>query len=115
MKELRNSLRPLDAQFSVEKKTLFDSVAHRTFPGSLGIAYGYGDAFATAKAVFQFAKKNPMMKLYGAFMGEEFMDDAKLMEIAKLPTKEVLIGRLVGMLSYPMRSLAVVLSQIKHE
>lgn len=115
MKELRRSLLPLDAQYSVEKKTLLDRVTHQTFDGSLGVAYGYGDPFATAKAVYQFAKKNPLMKLYGAFMGEEFVDEPHLVEIAKMPTKEVLIGRLVGMLSYPMRSLAVVLSQIKHE
>ena len=112
MKELRASLRPLDAQYSVEKKTLFDRAAHQSFPGSLGVAYGYGDPFAIAKALYQFAKKNPVFRLYGALMGSDFMDEEKFLEMAKLPDKEVLIGRLVGMLSYPIRGLAVALDQI---
>ena len=115
MKELRKTLRPLDAEYTVEKKTIFDRAAHQNFPGSLGVAYSYGDPFAVAKALWQFAKKHSALKLFGALMGSEFVDEARLVEWAKLPAKEVLISRLVGMLSYPMRSLAVVLNQIKHE
>ena len=112
MKELRKNLGPLDVEYTVEKKTIFDRVVHQTFPGSLGVAYGYGDPFAVAKALYQFAKKNAALKLYGAYLGNEFMNETQLLEMAKLPTKEVLIGRLVGMLSYPIHGLAVVLDQI---
>ena len=43
----------------------------------------------------------------GKFLGKE-----GFLEIAKMPSKEVLIGRLLGMLTYPMRGLAVVLDEI---
>ncbi len=120
MKELRKSLRPLNSEYEVTKKTVLDKAltseqkASQIFlnQGSIGVAYGYGDPFGVAKALYQFAKKNTALKLYGAYLGSEFMDEAQLLEMAKLPSKEVLIGRLVGMLSYPMRSLAVVLDQI---
>lgn len=115
MKELRKSLRPLDAEYTVEKKTVFSRAVKQDVPGSLGVTYGYGDPYGTAKALYQFAKKNPVLKLFGGLMGDTVLDEAMVLEMAKMPTKEVLIGRLVGMLSYPMRSLAVVLSQIKHE
>ncbi|MEK7615983.1 MAG: 50S ribosomal protein L10 [Patescibacteria group bacterium] len=115
MKELRNSLRPLDAEYSVEKKTIFSRIIEQEIPGSLGVTYGYGDPYAVAKALYQFAKKNPIMQLFGGRMGDTVLDEAMVKEMALMPSKEVLIGRLVGMLSYPMRSLAVVLSQIKHE
>ncbi len=120
MKDLRKSLRPLDSEYEVTKKTVLDKAltsdqkASRIFtnPGSIGVAYGYGDPFGVAKALYQFAKKNAALKLYGAYLGSEFLDEAQFLEMAKLPTKEVLIGRLVGMLSYPIRGLAVVLDQI---
>lgn len=115
MRELRKSLKPLDAEYTVEKKTLLDRAVHQTFPGSLGVTYGYGDPYAIAKALYQFAKKNPVLKLFGGLMGDTALDEAMVLEMAMMPTKEVLLGRLVGMLSYPMRSLAIVLSQIKHE
>ncbi|MEK7583191.1 MAG: 50S ribosomal protein L10 [Patescibacteria group bacterium] len=120
MKDLRKSLRPLDSEYEVTKKTVLDKALTSdqkashifTNPGSIGVAYGYGDPFAIAKALYQFAKKNAALKLYGAYLGSEFMDEAHLMEMAMLPSKEVLIGRLVGMLSYPIRGLVVTLDQI---
>ena len=120
MRELRKSLKPLESEYAVEKKTLLDKAltgAKKTsevfaYSGSLGVTYGFGDSYATAKAVYTFSKTHPALKLFGAFVGDDFWDEAKLMEMAKLPSKEVLIGRLVGMLSYPLRSFAVVLDQI---
>ena len=120
MRELRKVLRPLESDYVVEKKTVLDkAVSHDVdvfrMPGSLGVAYGYGDPYATAKALLQFAKKNPALKLFGGLMGDAVIDMAAVIEMAMMPSKEALIGRLVGMLSYPMRSLAIVLNQIKHE
>src|SRR3989344_3386757 len=112
MRELRKSLRPLDAEYTVEKNTIFNRVVDQKLPGSLGVTYGYGDPYAIAKALFQFAKKNPVLKLFGGLMGNTVLDEAMVVEMAKMPSKEVLIGRLVGMLSYPLRSFAVVLDQI---
>ena len=82
------------------------------YRGWWGVTYGYGEVFAIAKALYQFAKKNTALKLFGAYLGEEFVDEAHLVEMAKMPSREVLLGRLVGMLSYPMRGLAVVLNEI---
>ena len=117
LRQLKRDLRGNDADYLVTKKTVFQRalVKAPAVQGSLGVMFSYGDPFAAAKALYQFSKKHMALKLFGAFMGQEYLDDARLMELAKLPSKEVLIGRLVGMLSYPMRSLAVVLSQIKHE
>ncbi len=119
MTELRRSLRPLKAEFHVEKKTLLDKAVKDSklesdvlaYTGSLGVAYGSGDALETAKAMYAFSKKSAVFKLFGGFMDGKYVDDATLIELAKLPSKEVLLGRLVGILSYPMRGLAVALNQ----
>ena len=123
MKELRKKLRPIESEYGVEKKTVLDKALQSmkressvfTYPGSLGVAYGFSEPYATAKALYQFAKKNTALKLFGGLMGDDILDEAMVVEMANMPTKEVLLGRLVGMLSYPVRSLAIVLSQIKHE
>ena len=123
MRKLRKNLQSLDAEFEVAKKTVLDKVLESeqkqsevfAYQGSLGVTYGFGDPFATAKALHQFSKKNPALKLYGAYMDGAYIDGPHLMEMAQLPSKEVLLGRLVGMLSYPMRSFAVVLDQISKQ
>ena len=120
MKELRKALRPLESEYSVAKKTVLDKALSGKadvfkYSGSLGVMYSYADPYAAAKALYQFAKKNTAMKLFGGMMGDQTLDEAMVMEMALMPSREVLLGRLVGMLSYPMRSLVVVLNQIKHE
>ncbi len=121
LRELRNTLRPLKSKYSVEKKTLLQKAIKDSkqkgpdifsFGGSMGVAFGFEDPFATAKVLHQFAKKNPVVKLYGAIFGDKVLTEAQINELAKLPSKEILLGRLVGMLSYPIRGLAVTLDQI---
>src|SRR5690349_7449700 len=112
MHELRNNLRPLESEYTVEKKTVLDkAITGKTdifqIPGSLGVTYVYGDPYAIAKALYQFSRKNQLLKLFGGLMGDTVLDEAMVKEMALMPSKEVLIGRLVGMLSYPIRGLAV--------
>lgn len=114
MRQLKRDLRGIESDYMVSKKTIIQRVIKDTpsIEGSIGMVFSYGDIFAAAKALYQFSKKNTALKLFGAYMGTEYLDEQKFVEMAKLPTKEVLIGRLVGMLSYPIRGLVVSLDQI---
>lgn len=80
--------------------------------GSPGLVLGYSDPYNTAKKVYEFSKKNQALAFWGAIMDGKFIDLNAFLEVAKMPSKEVLLGRLVGMLTYPIRSLAVALSEI---
>lgn len=124
MRSLKNSLRALNSEYLVEKKTLLDkalaqSPASRQLPisvfeyaGSVGVAIGYGDEQSVAKSIHTFSRKNPALKYFGAIWNGKFLDLTQFAEFAKLPSKEVMIARLLGMMRYPLSALAVVLDQV---
>jgi large subunit ribosomal protein L10 len=118
---LKKDLRAADSEYVVEKKTLLDKALVEDkkgdidvfqYEGSLGVVFGYGEETAIAKSVYTFARKNPALKYFGALWNGKFMDLAEFTEFAKLPTREVMIARFLGMLNYPLSGLAAVLNQI---
>ncbi|MDP3953804.1 MAG: 50S ribosomal protein L10 [bacterium] len=114
MEELKQSLRKADSEYVAAKKTIVGRVIDKgvdvsQFNGSLGLAFGYGDEVATAKEVYQFSRKNPALKLWGAMFGDDFIDGERLISLAKLPGREVLLGQMVGMVQYPLSGLVNVL------
>ena len=118
LQELRKILREKKAEYLVSKKTLtkrvlndsgVDDVDPRKFEGSLGVAFGYEDPIDTAKSVYNFAKTNNAFVIHGALFENNFLDAAKFNELARLPSREILLGRTLGMLQYPITGLAVVL------
>jgi len=117
--ELKRLLRANEAEYFVTKKTLMDRAIKNYdgldiygMSGSLGLVLGYGSPFDIAKKIYEFSRKNPAIEFYGAILDNVFVSRDRFLEIAKLPPKEVLLGRLVGMLTYPMRGLAVALSEV---
>src|SRR3989338_1354245 len=127
MTELKRLLRSLGSEYFVTKKTLidlalkdknYDGLDVYGMEGSVGLVLGSGessgakpgisvddDSYAIAKKVYEFSKKNPALNFWGAIMDGKFIGRDAFLEIAKLPSREVLLGRLVGMLTYPMRGL----------
>ncbi len=128
MSELKKALRTMDAELFVTKKTLIDLVLKElkseadvyTMDGSVGLVLGTGDVYAISKKLYEFAKKNKALQFFGAIFsaeggsasGGDFIDKDGFLEMAKMPSREVLIGRLLGMLTCPMRGLAVALSEV---
>lgn len=118
--ELKKSLRELGSEYSVSKKTIIDLTLKKMglevdvfgMSGSLGLVMGSGDAYAISKKVYEFAKKNPALKLFGAVYEGSFIGPDAFMEMAQMPSREMLIARLLGMINYPLTSLAIVLNQI---
>ena len=135
MRELKRGLKALDSEYLVGKKTLLDralasqqpatssqqpTVDVFQYPGSLGVALGYGDEQLAAKAIYNFAKKHQSLKYFGAIWNPsassgqagKFLDLTQFTEFAKLPSKDVMIARLLGMMKYPIAALAVTLKQV---
>jgi large subunit ribosomal protein L10 len=120
MRSLKDNLRAINSEYVVGKKTLIDKVLKENnsgvdvfkYPGSLGVVFGYGEEPAVAKSVYDFAKKNPILKFFSALWNGKFIDSNEIIELAKLPTREILIARFLGMLKYPLSALAGVLNQI---
>ncbi len=121
VQELKHLLKSMHSQYLVIKKTLidialrdlkYDGVDVFGMEGAMGLVLGDDDPYAVAKKIYEFSRKNQALKFFGALLDGKFIDKEKFMEIAKMPSKEVLIGRLVGMLTYPMRGLAVALNEV---
>jgi len=121
MTELKRLLRSMHSEYLVTKKTLigiafkeakYDGLDVYGMDGSVGLVLGNDDPYLVAKKVYEFSRKNQSLYFWGAVIDGAFMGRDQFLEIAKLPSKEIMIGRLLGMLTYPMRGLAVALSEI---
>lgn len=121
MTQLKRLLRELGSEYFVIKKTLidlatkdksYDGLDVYGMDGSVGLVLGSNDPYKVAKSVYEFSRKNPALHFWGAIMDEKFINTDAFLEIAKMPTREVLLSRLVGMLTYPIRGLAVALSEV---
>lgn len=79
--------------------------------GMTTIAFGMDDAVSPAKVLSEFAKDNDKLRILGGQMDNVLLDVAGIDELAKLPSREVLLGRLLGSLTSPITKLAVGLHQ----
>jgi large subunit ribosomal protein L10 len=119
-RSLKKDLNAINSEYLVGKKTLLDKALKDNkkevdifqYEGSIGVAFGYGDEQSTAKSVYTFAKKHPALRYFGAIWNGKFLDMTQFAEFAKLPSKEAMIAKLLGMMKYPISALAIVLDQI---
>lgn len=71
---------------------------------------GYDDPVAPARIFEDFNKKKEILKLKVVLFEGKVFEAEQAKEIAKLPSREVLLGQLVGMLQSPMTKLAATIS-----
>ncbi len=80
--------------------------------GTNAIAFGYEDEIAPAKIVADAKTENCEFPIkFGIYNGKVIGAD-EVKTLASIPSKEVLLAQLVGMLSSPMRGLAVCVKAI---
>ena len=118
--EMRTTLRKENVEYKVIKNRImlralklagyegFDKILE----GPTAVAFGYEDAVAPAKILADTAKKLNKMALKGGVAEGKILDEKAMAALAKIPAKPVLVGQLLGLLTNPMRSLAVALSEI---
>ena len=119
MTNLRNKARSSGVSLSVLKNTL----ARRAVAGSAfevaadqmtgPLIYGFSvDAVAAAKVVADFAKTNDKLVIRGGVFGGKALDVNGVKELASIPSKEVLLSQLCGLLKSPISRTAVVLGAL---
>ncbi len=113
---LRTVLRPLDAECRVSKNTLTLIAANRVgiegmdevLAGPTALVMAYGDVVGVSKAVSDFARTSRILTVRGGVMNNRLLAAPDVEAIASLPSREELLGRLVGMLVSPIsRALGV--------
>jgi large subunit ribosomal protein L10 len=120
--ELRTRLRDADASFRIVKNTLTERAADKAgadglkdlLDGPTAMTFVRGDAAAAAKALSDFRRTTggTLLEFKGGWMNGAPLGAPEIEAIAKLPTREVLYGRLVGMVASPITGLAMSLNQL---
>ena len=118
MTSLRKKLREVDAEFRVVKNTMIRLAAretpfqqlHEHFKGPTAMAFTHGDPVALAKAMKDFAAASPKITLRAGYLDGRVLSAKEVQALADVPSREVLLARLVGGLSSPITRLVQALS-----
>lgn len=118
--ELRKQFREKNVQFTVVKNTLSKIAAKNAgidglddiLLGQVAIAFSDEDPTSPAKVIKDFKKDNDCLDVVGVYFDGQLFDPEKYKELANLPSKEELLGKFVGGLSYPMNTLASTLNSL---
>ena len=100
---VKNTLARLSA-----KKAGFEGI-EEIFEGPTAIAFSYDDPVSPARVLRDFKKSHELPELKGFIFEGEVMDKSSFTEVANLPTREQLLGRLANGLSSPMAKLVLAL------
>ena len=122
MTKLRNNARSAGVSLSVLKNTL----ARRAVAGSAfevvadqmsgPLIYGFSvDAVAAAKVVAEFAKTNDKLVIRAGAYGGKVLDVNGVKQLASIPSKEVLLAQLLGLMQSPISRTARVLAALAEQ
>ena len=121
--QLRKQLREAGVVYKVYKNTMM----HRAFEGTQcegliqhlhgtnAIAISATDATAPARILDKFAKKVPALELVAGIVEGNYNDQAGIQALAGIPSREELLGKLLGSIQSPITNFARVLNQIAEQ
>lgn len=115
---LRIFLRQADIEYKVVKNTIAKIASQQTpvetakdfFAGPVGVAIGYDDPTIAPKKILDFVKDNEKLQVVKGIIEGDLCDAKELKSIAQLPSREVLLSKLLSAMSAPMYNLAGVLN-----
>ncbi len=115
--EFRRKLSAIGIEYTVAKNSLINLAAGEAsltglseyLVGPTGLVLSYEDAGKPAKIIFDFSKEHEKMYVKACWFDGELFGAEKFGEIAKLPSRDELLSRLIGDLQSPMRTLATTL------
>ena len=107
MNDLRRKLRAEEIEYQVVKNTLLIRASEDNdvalikdyFKGPSAIALSYDDPVAPAKVLSQFAKENDKLEIKVGVMDGQVLDANAIQALAKLPSRDVLLGQLLSALN----------------
>lgn len=111
--ELRRALKAVNAEFRVVKNTIAkkavegrkEAVIASDLKNQTGIVFVFGDVAAAAKAFNDASKKNEKLKPVAGYMESEKISSKQIAVLASLPSREVLIAKILGSLVAPHRGI----------
>ena len=116
---IRRKMQDAGGDYRVVKNTLIIKAVERLarsemtdmFKGPVAIAFGKGDISETAKTIADHIRLNKMtLPIKGGFMTEKILSEAEIATLASLPSKTVLIARVIGGIQSPLYGIVNVLA-----
>lgn len=121
--ELRRRIREKGGHYEVVKNTLalraikgqaLESLKDH-FVGPTAVVYVQGDPVGVAKALMDFRKEAPVIEFKAALVEKQAIRADQIDEIAKLPSRPELIGKLLFLLQSPVSRLARTLAAVPQQ
>lgn len=111
---LRRKLSESGVEFKVVKNTLAGIVARdlglgeldRFLEGPTAIAFGLNDPIAPAKGLLDFIEERKKMGIKGGVLNGKVIDLADVKSLARLPSRNELLARVLGVMQAPLAGLA---------
>ena len=118
IEDLRKKLREEMVEMKVIKKTLLQKafaeqkmdINVKTLGDGLAVLLGKGDEVSPARIISEFKKEHEVVDIYGGILESTFIDETKVVSLAKLPGKQELYAKLVGSINSPVSGFVNVLA-----
>ncbi len=118
--ELRKKLREAGIVYKVYKNTMLNFAFKGTeyealakdLNGPTAVAFGMEDATAPARILLECSKTMPKLEFKSGVVEGTYYDEKGIQVIATIPSREVLISKLLGSLQSPITNFARVIKQI---
>ncbi len=116
--ELRNELRKNSALMQVAKKTLIRIAFKKTdsaldpcdMDGQLAVVYGGDNEISSPKALYEYSQKNERLKILAGILDGKVLSIEDIENLAKLPSREELLAKIVGSINSPISGFVNVLA-----
>lgn len=108
--KLKLQLKDANANYTVVKNSIFKVALQETeqplqtqeIDGPTAIIYFDEDPTKPAKLIKQIQKETELFEAKGGVFEGEFLTEEKVMQLADIPSREVLLSRLVGTMNAPL-------------
>jgi len=116
---LRRRLRELGIDYKVVKNTLARFAAESAgkddlvnlFEGPIAIAFGYGNITEPARAFDDYIRTSKTsLSIKGGFLAHRLLTSEEVMTLSKLPSREILLGKILGGMQAPIPALLACLT-----
>lgn len=110
LSDIRNKLREVNGEFSITKNTLLKRARPELeLEGPTATLFAYDDEVSPIKILVKALKDAAIGKVKSGFLGETILDEARILQLATLPSKDELRGKTVGVLVAPLQGILSVL------
>jgi len=114
MTVLRRKLREMGIEYRVVKNTLARFAVERAgrddlvsfFEGPVAIAFGYGDMIEPARALADYIGTSKVsLSIKGGFLSDSLLTAEDVDTLARLPSREILLAKVLGGMQSPITAL----------